>query len=321
MLHLQFLWGTRGILFMKVTGWHALWLICLSFCLSAKCFGQEPDMNLAAKVDGAIAPGDTFLYRLSKFLNPTKEKETQEGIPKPSIKDPGPDTSNFPNGPNTLPQGRTYIEMSPLNLAGKTSSIPRTYSYPFLIRHGITDDVELRLFSNGLTAFGPQDETGRLTGFSPLVFDMKFHVMDENKDLFLPAIGFQAYIQSTFGSSFLNTGVQPALFLLFSKELTDKWLAECSMGLQSANFDVMPGDGFLYSIQWAATRKITDDFSVFVQGFYNDSVDPRFSLNSVAGFGAQWNIGERTTIFGSYNFGLVNSQPPYVTYFGMAFAL
>ena len=306
---------------MNVSVRNGLWLICITFCMNANCFGQEPAMNLAAKVDGAIAPGDTFLYRLSKLLNPTKEKEKEEGIPKPSIKDPGPDTSNFPNGPYTLPQGRTYIEMSPLNLSGRTSTIPRTYTFPFLIRHGITDDVELRLFSNGLTALGPQDDTGRLSGFSPLVFDMKFHIMDENKDLFLPAIGFQAYIQSTFGSSFLNTGVQPALFLLFSKELTDKWLAECSMGLQSANFDVVPGDGFLYSVQWAATREITDDFSVFVQGFYNDSVDPRFVLNSVTGFGAQWNVGERITIFGSYNFGLVNSQPPYVTYFGMAFAL
>jgi Putative MetA-pathway of phenol degradation len=306
---------------MKVTVWNALWFVCLAFCLNAKCFGQEPEMNLAAKVDGAIAPGDTFLYRLSKLLNPTKEKEKEEGIPKPTIKDPGPDTSNFPNGPYTLPQGRTYIEMNPFNLAGKCSSTARTYTFPFLIRHGITDDVELRLFSNGLTALGPQDETGRLSGFSPLVFDMKFHIMDENKDLFLPAIGFEAYLQSTFGSSFLNTGVQPALFLLFSKELTDKWLVECSMGLQSANFEITPGDGFLYSLQWAATRKITDDVSIFVQGFYNDSVDPRFSVNSVAGFGAQWNLAERVSIFGSYNFGLVNSQPPYVTYFGMAFAL
>ena len=274
-----------------------------------------------AKVDGAYNSGDTFLYRLSKFLNPTREKEPEEGIPKPTIREPGPDTSNFPNGPYTLPQGRTYIEITPFNLAGRTSSTARTYTFPFLIRHGITDDVELRLFSNGLTAYGPQDDTGRLTGFSPLVFDMKFHIMDENKELFLPAIGFQAYIQSTFGSSFLNTGVQPSLFLLFSKEVKEKWTLECSMGLQSANFDAQPGDGFLYSLQWAATREITDDFSVFVQGFYNDSVDPRFTLNSVAGFGAQWDVGERTSIFGSYNFGLVNNQPPYVAYFGLAFAL
>ena len=72
---------------------------------------------------------------------------------KIDIRDPDPDTANFPNGAYTLPKGRLYIENSPLGLYGasRNGNQPRTYQWEYLIRYGLTDNLEFRLFSNGLT--------------------------------------------------------------------------------------------------------------------------------------------------------------------------
>ena len=81
------------------------------------------------------------------------------------IREPGPDTANFPNSPFTLPQGRLYVETSPVFISGPSRGTPPTYNAEFLIRYGLTDRVELRLFGNG-----PTFERGRSgsNGFGPL---------------------------------------------------------------------------------------------------------------------------------------------------------
>ncbi len=72
---------------------------------------------------------------------------------KIDIRDPDPDTANFPNGAYTLPKGRLYIENSPLGLysASKNGNQPRIYQWEYLIRYGLTDNLEFRVFSNGLS--------------------------------------------------------------------------------------------------------------------------------------------------------------------------
>ena len=69
-----------------------------------------------------------------------------------SIRDPGPDTANYPNSPNTIPRGAVYLETSPvLYTGGITNLQPPIYNTEFLLRMGLTDRVEFRLFSNGFT--------------------------------------------------------------------------------------------------------------------------------------------------------------------------
>ena len=40
------------------------------------------------------------------------------------IRDPDPDTANFPNGAYTLPKGRLYIETSPVGFYGAEQEHP-----------------------------------------------------------------------------------------------------------------------------------------------------------------------------------------------------
>lgn len=285
--------------------------IILALCLGASTSIAQPPEG-AKKEEPKEDEGDpTFLYRFSQFLIPKPDG----AFKKPNIREPGPDSANFPNSSYTLPKGMAYFETTP-SVAGKGSSNPRTYSTPTLIRYGLTDDVELRLFTNSLTV----ESSPNRAGFSPVVFDMKVHFWDENKDLFLPAVGMEILLQSTFGSSFLNTGVQPSLNLLFSKDLIWDTVLEANVGLQSGDIGFTSGDGFEMTVEGALTTKVTERISLFVQTAYNGSVDPRFANNILVGGGGLLNLTETITIYGSYNASVVKNLPPYFTQMGIAFA-
>ena len=92
---------------------------------------------------------------------------------KIDIRDPDPDTANFPNGAYTLPKGRLYIENSPLGLYGasRSGNQPGLYQWEYLIRYGLTDNLEFRVFSNGLSVQAGQADQSGVTGFQPLAFE------------------------------------------------------------------------------------------------------------------------------------------------------
>lgn len=286
-------------------------LIILALCLGAgSSFAQPPEA--AKKEEPKEDQGDpTFFYRFSQFLIPKPDATFK----KPNIREPGPDSANFPNSPYTLPKGMVYFETTP-SVAGKSGNTPRTYTTPTLLRYGLTDDVEFRLFTNSLTV---ESDPSR-AGFAPIVFDMKLHFWDENKDLFLPAVGMEILLQSTFGSSFLNTGVQPSMNLLFSKDLVWDTVLEASVGLQSSDIGLSTGDSYEMIVQGDLTTKVTERISLFVQTAYNGSVDPRFANNILVGGGGLLNLTETITIYGSYNASVVKTLPPYFTQMGIAFA-
>jgi hypothetical protein len=134
---------------------------------------------------------------------------------KVNIRDPDPDTANFPNGAYTLPKGRLYIENSPVGFYGASKDTPRTYQWEYLIRYGLTDNIEFRIFSNGLTAQAKQGRQPAVTGYAPLAFDFKANFWEENTKYHIPAVGLEIYIETTFGSPVFNSGTQASMNLLF----------------------------------------------------------------------------------------------------------
>jgi hypothetical protein len=249
-----------------------------------------------------------------------------------NIRFPGPDTSNFPNSAYTLPKGRFYLESSPLTLYGPTTQSAPQYNWEFLARYGLTDNLELRLFSNGFTALGRPAYT---TGFSPLAFDLKMHFWEENRRYHLPAMGVEIYLTTDFGSPRLNTGVQPAISLLFDQVLPGDFLLEYNFGI--AGNPLADGlNDYQFAFQWAVEHTLfSDDFVVFTHGFFNNSALPRLPSSDAAildintnppttvvvGGGARWTLNDRWCLFGSYNAGLTPSSPTTLAYVGFAVAL
>lgn len=60
-------------------------------------------------------------------LDPERSREPH------TIRDPGPDTANYPNSPETLPRGAIYVETSPVFYTGAIATIqPQTYNFEYL---------------------------------------------------------------------------------------------------------------------------------------------------------------------------------------------
>lgn len=250
---------------------------------------------------------------------------------KVDIRDPDPDTANFPNGAYTLPKGRLYIENSPVGFYGPSRTSAAQYNWEYLFRYGLTDNLEFRIFSNGLTA--TQGKHGTV-GASPLAFDFKVNFWEENTRYWLPAMGAEIYLQTTLGSPALDSGTQPSMALLFDQTLPLGFNLEQNFGI-TGNRGVLGENVYAFSYQWSVQHQIVKDFDMFWHGFYNAAALPRLRNFAnlepvgeqhgntpavVTGLGAIWTVNDRLAIFGSYNFGLTQYSPSRIALLGFAVA-
>lgn len=271
-----------------------------------------------------------LLYESSETVDDDPARGWRERLRRRSrvnIRFPGPDTANFPNSAFTLPKGRFYLENSPFSYYAHSATTSPQYNWEFLLRYGLTDNVELRLFSNGYTV----QRDPRTTGFSPLAFDFKIHLWDENPELFVPALGLEVYLQTNFGSRAFNNGTQPSMTLNFDTTLPYKINFEYNFGV-SGSADVNGEIFYQFSFQFAFQKEILPGFAIFTQGFYNAASLPRIpgvkvpkdflgdDPAVVVGGGFIWHLSDRLSLYGSYNGGLNQFAPATISYLGFAIA-
>lgn len=245
------------------------------------------------------------------------------------IRRPAPDTANFPNAAYTLPKGRVYLETSPVGFYGRSTATAPQYNWEFLLRYGVTDNLEFRIFSNGLTV---QGDPGSTTGFSPLAFDFKVNFWEENRKYFVPAFGMEVYLETDLGSPAFNGGTQPSVNILFDQTILYDIQLEYNFsisGIQAAS----GLNEYTFGFQWSLQRTVFEDFDVFVHGFYNATALPRLPKaqsglldltdipeTTVIGGGAIWTLSDRLAVFGSYNAGLNQQSPATIALLGFAIA-
>ena len=260
--------------------------------------------------------------------------------PRIDIRHPDPDTANFPNSAFTIPQGRVYIENSPVSFYGRSAISAPIYNWEFLFRYGLTDRLEFRLFSNGYTnqyasLKYPKGSKlsalnqGATTGFSPLAWDLKYHLWDENRKRRLPAAGIEVYVETTLGSPAFSQGTQPSINLLFDQTLPGDFKFEWNLGI-AGNLTIQNAIYYTVAFQWSLQHTLfSDDFVVFTHGFLNNAALPRFAQATipgnadvvVAGVGAMYTLTDRVAVFGSYNFGLTADSPDNLALMGFAVAM
>lgn len=251
----------------------------------------------------------------------------------PDIANPGADLANFPNSAFTLPEGRAYVEFSPFTYYGLAVGSPEQYNMEFLIRYGLTDNIELRLFGNGPAWTGYPYSSW---SFSPLAFDTKIQFWTEKPDILVPAMGFEAYLQTQWlGNSATNIGTQPGFSFNFDQSLPWDIDLEYNFGVVR-ELDYMHENEWDFSFQWALQRDMfNEDFALFVHGYVNAMNLPRLptttarrapfgSLNSLqqsaVGGGFIWTVNSRLAFYGQSSAGLNQYTPSLITFTGFAVA-
>ena len=290
-------------------------------------FDHYREFNAYAATQAKAAEEEFFKgrYNRSRARLPENIQRWRE---EPDIANPGPDLANFPNSAFTLPRGRAYVEISPFTFYGSADGQPTQYNAEYLLRYGLTDDVELRLFGNGVSWIGGGESSW---GFAPIAFDTKIQLWTEKPDYFLPAAGFEAYLQTQWlGSAPFNSGTQPAAMLNFDQSLPFGIDFEYNLG--AVRVEAADGQNvWEMSFQWALQRDLFDkDFAVFVHGFHNAMSLPRLPnasgpprrykdmTQNAVGAGFVWTANRRLAIYGQVSGGTTAVTPSTISMLGLA---
>ncbi len=247
-----------------------------------------------------------------------------ESNDKLDIRFPGSDLANYPNSAFTLPQGGFYLEVAPTYSTDDSGS----YSATYLLRYGLLDRLELRLLSSG-----PQEQGGNnpVLGFNPLTFDVKMHLWDEVEKYYLPAVGFEIYLQTTLlGSPAFNSGTQPTLEFNFDQSLFWDIALEYNIGASRSQDSLNATiNTWGLTFQWALQHDVVEDFAVFVNGWYNSEqkgtlivpTNNQISTSEVAnviGAGCIWTVNDKVSLFFNSGAGTNSVSPTFTSYVGFA---
>ena len=299
------------------------------------------DLNLDSRTDvetsAAVSPNDVSWFDLPR--SPRYLLVDEAVASEPDITKPGPDMGDYPNSAFTLPKGRAYVEMAPFTIATADAENPASYNWPFMLRFGLTDDVELRLIGSGLTSVYSQPDT--IVGFSPLILDAKVHLWDDQMSRLIPAASLEVYIQTNWGSPDFQGGVQSSLNLNLDFPVTKKTNIEMTFGYTGVQdaVRVLTGARFIprfnhlvptvhkenlnvnqFSYQWAIEHQLTERFQVFVHGYYNGPILLQSGPGTVIGIGYFYQMTKRSTVFNSYNAAVDETAAPFSSQLGIAFA-
>ena len=252
---------------------------------------------------------------------------------QPDIANPGADLANWPNSAFTLPEGHAYVEFQPFGYSASSPNGPEQYDMETLFRYGLTDNIELRLFTNGPTHTGGSFNSWN---FSPVAFDTKIQCWTEKPDIYVPAMGFEAYIVTEWlGSNPTNGGTQPAFTFNFDQSLPFDIDLEYNIGAGSLR-NAAGQTEWQAIFQWALQRDMfDDDFAVFIHGFVNAANLPRNrkmingqllsnppseSVENIIGAGFIWTVNSRVSLWGQSSAGTNQVSPSLLSSAGFAIA-
>lgn len=286
--------------------WTALSLLTLSGCAVL----GKPDPEIVGE---------------REVVPPPKAQESRA-----DIRNPGPDLANFSNSAYTLPQGRAYIEFAPFTYYGTAAATPAQYNTEYLLRYGLLDKLELRVFGNGVTWIGGAQPTW---GFSPIAIDAKVNLWLENRDYFLPAAGIEAYVQTEWlGSAAFNSGTQPSIAANFDQTLPFEIEFEYNVGT-TRMLKPSGQQQWELTFEWSLQRDIIQDtLAAFVHGYFNnmslpraphghrDPTQPDHMPQNAVGLGLLWTLNDRVAMWVQNAVGTTRWTPALLSTVGVDLA-
>ena len=266
------------------------------------------------------------------------------------IRDPGSDLANFPNSAFTLPQGGFYLETAPASYTGSSSTLSAQYNWEYLLRYGLTDQIEARLYTQGFTV---QESPNAAVGFTPLTFDTKIHLWDTMEDYYFPAAGLEIMLQTNLlGSPAFNAGLEPSFSFNFDQDLPYGIQVEYNLGAaRFENPEDISKSVWDFTFSWAFQKEIVEDISLFLNGYTNAANLPRIGRLSdksistcpivsrvcradeiikktsalggndsqhMIGVGGLWTLDDHMTLFTNLAGGITQKTPDFMVYTGFA---
>jgi hypothetical protein len=234
--------------------------------------------------------------------------QAEPEVRQPSLKEPGPDTPDFPDSAYTVAPGVTYVESAMVRTLGKPVPRTRLITVPTLVRHGVSKGWELRL-SGDLLIDEDVASTGR-TGVGDATLGFKHTLHDEEKGR-RPGMGTVVQVTLPTASAGFSTGhVEGFASLNFDHTLSDKFEFEWNAGVSLLTNDA--GSQFLQPIFLAVLGyEVSDRFAVFADGFVATPSQPGLPDELVVGAGATYLVHDRLAFDASYHAGLTSVSPDH----------
>jgi hypothetical protein len=243
----------------------------------------------------------------------------------PDIKNPGLDLGDFPNSAYTIPAGTCQVEFAPFGILGADRESQPEINMQFLLRFGLTDDVEFRVMGNGLTwnYTDPQ-----FVGYSPLTLDGKVHLWDEKREWFLPATSLEVALTTDWGSKELSSGYQPTVSLNNDFALSETLNLEWTLGYgevigtlstRSQNNALLTGNVNQVFFQWSLGKELTEKLQVFVTGETAQHVAGQ-SAGTTLAWGGSWQRSDRLMYYGIMGWGTTPDAPSIGAQLGLGYA-
>ncbi len=246
----------------------------------------------------------------------------------PDIKSPGIELGDFPNSAFTLPARTMQLELAPLSVVGEDEFNRPEYFTQFMLRFGLTDDVEFRILGNGPTWLYTEPQN---SGFSPIALDLKVHLWDDRREVWLPASSLEVMLSTEWGSSFLSSGYQPTIKMNFDLPITEKLNLQTTLGYgeaagsiavrnQSNQLTTLVDEINQVIFQWSFEKDVSDDLQVFITGQTLESVPGQTAGTSLA-TGGYLRRSDRLMFFGLLDWGLTSDAPKIGAQAGFGYAI
>jgi hypothetical protein len=242
--------------------------------------------------------------------------QAAEDRAQPNLREPGPDTPDFPDSAFAVPLGVTYLETSLTQEKAKDIDRTRTLSTATLLRYGIAPNWELRLSSDGWLR--ERSANGRRSGVGDLAVGFKRHFSAEKRGR--PAMGLIAQVKLPTGASAFSNGKTEAFASLnFDKTLPGDVELEWNIGMSWLAED--GGGHFIQgNLLWVLGKKLNDRWGVFVDGFADVPSAPGERSVAVVGPGVSYFVNDRMAIDVSVHCGLTKESPHRIVRLGLQFA-